>query len=109
MSERIFKVIFHHLDQVFEIYAKQIYQSELYSFIEVEELIFGEKAKIIVDPAEEKLKTEFLGVKRSYIPIHSVIRIDEVDASGEPKIKEHKQGNVTSFPMSGHFKPAPKE
>ncbi|MCY4046076.1 MAG: DUF1820 family protein [Cellvibrionales bacterium] len=99
MSQRIFKVIFQHMDQVFEIYAKQIYQSELYSFIEVEELLFGEKTQVIVDPAEEKLKTEFLGVKRSYIPIHSVIRIDEVESQGEVKITEHKKGNnVQAFP-----------
>ncbi len=105
----MFKVIFQHMDQVFEIYARQIYQSELYTFIEVEELIFGERAKVIVDPVEEKLKTEFSGVKRTYIPVHSVIRIDEVDSSGEPKIKEHKGGNVSSFPPVGHFKPKPQE
>ena len=34
---------------------------------------------MIVDPSEEKLKNEFSSVKRSYIPMHSLVRIDEVE------------------------------
>lgn len=98
MAGHIFKVIFQQLDQVYEIYARQIYQSDMYTFIEVEELLFGEKTQMIVDPAEEKLKNEFTGVKRSYIPVHSIIRIDEVETRGEPKIKDFKSSNVSNFP-----------
>ena len=72
-----YKIIFHNQGQIYEIYARQIYQSDLYGFIEVEEYVFGERSQTIVDPAEEKLKNQFSGVKRSYIPLHSVIRIDE--------------------------------
>ena len=38
----IYKVIFVNQGQMFEIYARQIYQSDLYGFIEIEELVFGE-------------------------------------------------------------------
>ncbi|MFM7783315.1 MAG: DUF1820 family protein, partial [Gammaproteobacteria bacterium] len=37
MADPIYKVIFVNQNQVFELYAKQIYQSDLYGFIEVEE------------------------------------------------------------------------
>ena len=101
----VYKVIFLNQDQVVEIYAREIFQSELYGFIEVETFLFGEKSQTIVDPTEEKLKAEFAGVKRSYIPMHAIIRIDEVENRGTAKISEAKGGgNVTAFPLNGHFK-----
>ena len=89
-AEPIYKVIFLNQNQVFELYARQIYQSDLYGFIEVEEYVFGERSQIVLDPAEEKLKNEFAGVKRSYIPMHAIIRIDEVEKEGSVKIRESK-------------------
>ena len=37
-NEPIYKVIFYNQGQIYEIYTRQIYQSDLYGFIEVEEL-----------------------------------------------------------------------
>lgn len=97
----IYKVIFYNQGQIYEIFARQIFQSDLYGFIELEELVFGEKSQMLVDPSEERLKSEFEGVKRSYIPMHSVVRIDEVDKEGVCKISEAKESsNVAAFPMS---------
>ncbi|HEY7883711.1 MAG TPA: DUF1820 family protein, partial [Cellvibrionaceae bacterium] len=81
----IYKIIFHNQGQVYELFARAIYQSEMYGFIELEEFVFGERSQLLVDPAEEKLKTEFAGVKRSYIPMHAIIRIDEVEKEGAVK------------------------
>ncbi len=99
-STPIYKVMFINQNQVYEVYARQIFQSDLYGFIEVEEFVFGERTQMIVDPAEEKLKNEFAGVKRSFIPMHAVIRIDEVEKEGVSKISE-SSGNVHAFPMMG--------
>ena len=99
MANPIYKVIFHNQNQVFELYARAIYQSEMYGFIEVEEFVFGEKSQLVVDPSEEKLKTEFASVKRSYIPMHSIVRIDEVEKEGAGKIVEIKGDKVTRFPF----------
>lgn len=99
MSEvPVFRVIFLNQNEVFEIYARQIYQSEMYGFIEVEEFMFGERAQMVVDPSEERLKAQFTGVKRTYIPMHSIIRIDEVEKEGVGKVTDIKEGNVASFP-----------
>ncbi len=95
----IYKIIFFNQGQIFEIYARQIYQSDLYGFIEVEELVFGERSQMLVDPGEEKLKSEFEGVNRSYIPMHAVVRIDEVNKEGVGKISEAKGGTVSPFPV----------
>ena len=79
MAEPIYKVIFLNQNQVYEVYAKHVYQSDMYGFIEIEEFVFGERSQMIVDPSDERLKNEFASVARSYIPIHSLVRIDEVE------------------------------
>ena len=99
-NQQIYKVIFINQGQVYEVFARQIYQSDLYGFIEVEEFIFGEKTQVVVDPSEEKLKAEFENVNRSYIPIAAVIRIDEVEKEGNAKIVEIKDSKVAPFPVS---------
>ena len=96
---QVFRVIFQNEGEVFEVYARQIFQSELWGFIEVEEFAFGERSQLLVDPSEEKLKNTFEGVKRSYIPLTSIIRIDEVEKEGTAKVTEAKGSNVRSFPM----------
>jgi hypothetical protein len=97
----LYKVVFVNQNQVYELYVRQIYQSDLYGFIEIEEYIFGERSAMIVDPSEEKLKTEFTDVKRSFIPLHNIIRIDEVEKEGTVRMTDVKAGsNIThlSFP-----------
>ncbi|HLS97789.1 MAG: DUF1820 family protein [Porticoccaceae bacterium] len=97
-KDPIYKIIFLNQGQVFEIYARHVYQSDLWGFLEAEEFVFGERTQVIVDPSEEKLKTEFAGVKRSFIPLHAVVRIDEVEKEGASKISDARGGNVTPFP-----------
>ena len=98
-SETLYKVVFMNQGQVYEIYARSVGQGTLFGFVEVEELIFGERSSVVVDPSEEKIKTEFAGVKRTYLPMHSIIRIDEVDKQGTSKISKLEGGNVTQFPL----------
>lgn len=97
-SNQVYKVIFHNQGQVYEVYARQIYQSDLYGFIELEEFVFGERSNVVVDPSEEKIKKEFGGVTRSYVPIHSIIRIDEVEKEGTVRVHEVKGDKVMPFP-----------
>jgi len=98
MSQRhIYRIAFFNQGKVYELYARRISQGGLYGFIEVEELIFGERSGVVVDPSEEKLKDEFSGVKRSFLPMHAVLRIDEVEREGVAKITSAGD-NVTPFP-----------
>ncbi|WP_432474860.1 DUF1820 family protein [Amphritea sp. HPY] len=99
-KDPIYRIKFVNQDEVYEIYARYIYQSDLWGFLEIEELVFGSQTQVVVDPSEEKLKQQFEGVERSYIPMHSVIRIDEVTQEGVAKITEAKgTGTVSHFPM----------
>ena len=98
-KKNLFKVIFMSQGQVYEIYARSVGHGDMFGFVEVEELVFGERTTLVVDPSEEKIKTEFENVKRTYLPMHSIIRIDEVDKQGISKISKLENGNVTQFPV----------
>lgn len=93
------RVVFMNQGQVYEVYARSVGQGGLFGFVEIEELVFGERSSVVLDPSEEKIKTEFKGVKRTYVPMHSIIRIDEVDKEGTSKISKLEGGNVAQFPM----------
>jgi len=96
-AKNIFKVSFYNQGNVYEVYASKVYQSDLHGFITIEELKFGERTSVVVDPGEEKLKTEFDQVKRFFVPMHAIIRIDEVEKQGVAKISEAGE-NVAQLP-----------
>jgi hypothetical protein len=85
-KRRLYRVLFQNQGKAYEVYAKRVSSSNLHGFIEVEGLVFGEKSAIVVDPSEDRLRSEFDGVSVSYIPIYSVIRVDEVEKQGTAKI-----------------------
>lgn len=97
-KQSTFRIQFHNNNKIYELYAHQVSQSQMAGFIEIGEIIFGEHSKLLIDPAEEKLKNEFGDVKHSYIPHFSVIRIDEVDRSGKNRILDSDGASVASFP-----------
>lgn len=101
-EERIYRVTFHNRGEVYELYARKVASSALYAFVEVEGLMFGERSEIVVDPSEERLKSEFEGVQRTYIPMHAVVRIDEVAKRGANRVVgKSEPGKVTPFPLPG--------
>jgi len=105
----IFRIMFVNQGKVYEIYARRVSHGDLFGFIEVEELVFGERATVVVDPAEERIKSEFDGVKRTYLPLHSILRIDEVKKQGVSKITALEGGtaNVSQFPVPMYSTPPP--
>ncbi len=96
-TKNTYKVIFINQGKVYEIFAHQVYQAELYGFVVIEDLVFGERTSVVVDPSEERLKSEFESVKRTYIPMHAVIRIDEVEKEGVAKITDMGD-KIAQFP-----------
>src|SRR5260370_2695531 len=98
-ASHICKCVLVKQGKVYEIYARKVSHGSLFGFIEVEELVFGERTTVVVDPAEEKIKAEFSEVKRTYLPMHSVLRIDEVKKQGVSKIVALEGSNVSQFPV----------
>ncbi len=97
-SKHIYKIQFMNQGKVYEIFSRSVRQGELFGFLEIEKLVFGERTTVVVDPSEERIKSEFAGVRRTFIPLHSVIRIDEVEKQGVSKISK-LEGNIAHFPM----------
>ncbi len=72
--------------RVFELYARKVQPGALFGFVEVADIVWGSKSEVIVDPSEQELKNEFAGVLRTHVPMHAIVRIDEVEKSGGAKI-----------------------
>jgi hypothetical protein len=105
-TSHIFRIMFVNQGKVYEVYARQVSHGELFGFIEVEELVFGERSSVVLDPSEERIKGEFAGVKRTFLPLHSILRIDEVKKQGTAKITVLEGGaSVTPLPMSMYSAP----
>ncbi len=99
-KKNTFRIQFHNSGRIYELYANQVSQSDMVGFIQIGQIIFGEQSRLLIDPAEEKLKTEFANVKHTYIPHHSIIRIDEVEQSGKNRILDSDGSTITNFPGS---------
>jgi hypothetical protein len=105
----LYRVTFINQERIYEVYARKVYQSELFGFIAIEELVYGETSSVVVDPGQERLKSEFVDVKCTYIPMHAILRIDEVEKEGIAKITiVDKENNVTAFPSPIYTKPPEK-
>ena len=105
-ASHIYKVMFVNQGKVYEVFARKVSHGSMFGFVEIEELVFGERSSVVVDPGEERIKSEFEGVKRSYLPMHSVLRIDEVKKQGVSKISTYEGSNVAQFPMPMMTPPA---
>lgn len=105
-KKTLFRITFANQEAIYEIYARSLKESEMFGFLEVEELVFGEQTALVVDPSEERLKMEFNGVKRTFIPMQSVFRIDEVTQQGTAKVKDKLgyDNKVSPFPGTGKIK-----
>lgn len=99
-EQRVYRVSFIQQGEVYEVYAKQVSQGSLFGFVELEGLLFGQRSDLLVDPSQEKLETEFKDVKRAYVPMHAILRIDEVEKEGVSRITkpEGDANNVAPFP-----------
>ena len=105
-ASHIFRIVFVNQGKVYEVYSRRVSHGELFGFIEVEELLFGERSSVVLDPGEERIKSEFSGVKRTFLPMHSILRIDEVKKHGTAKITVLEAGaNVAQFPMPMYSTP----
>lgn len=96
----LFRVVFFNQGKIYEIFARSVYQGELHGFVTVEDLVF-ETSSLLVDPAEERLRDEFNGVRRCFVPMHAVVRIDEVEKRGTAKIRDVNADDAKVMPFPG--------
>jgi hypothetical protein len=96
----VYKIIFHNQGKMYQLHAGKVSQGDMYAFVEIEDILFDQQTELVVDPSEEKLKDEFAGVNKTFIPMHSIIRIDQVSKQGSNQIVDADiSGNITPFPV----------
>ena len=93
----LYRIQFIHNGEHYELYVREVSQSNLFGFIEIADFVWDTHTAIVLDPSHEKLKSEFSDVNRTFIPLHSVLKIDEVKKQGTAKITELSD-KVTQFP-----------
>ncbi len=103
-EQPLYRIQFINNGKNYQLYVRELSQSAMFGFIEIGDFVFDSHSTLLVDPTEEKLKTEFSGVNRSYIPLQAVIRIDVVTEKGTSTITALGD-NVTAFPYPAGKKP----
>lgn len=92
----IYRVKFIINQSEYNVYVKHCQSSHLFGFIELGGFLWDQHTQLVLDPSHEKLKAEFDGVESTQVPIHNIIRIDEVSSVGTAKIGD-LSGNVMPF------------
>ncbi len=103
VSEKtVYRVTFLSRGEVYELYARSVSQGGLFGFVEIAGLIFRDETKRVIDPGSERIAREFQGVPRTFVPMHAVLRIDQVEREGEARIspggEAEERGEVRLFP-----------
>lgn len=97
----MYRVAFLKHGRVYEIYCREVSTSSLWGFVELNEMVFGEKDALVVDPTEEKIRDEYEGVESLYLPMHSILSIEKVRKRGQVVIRDRESGEkVMPFPLS---------
>ena len=99
-NEKLFRIAFLNHGKVYELFCSGVGTSNLLGFIEATGLEFGEKDSLVIDPTEEKMRDEFDGVEVLHLPMHSVLRVEQVRKKGQAVIRDRESGEkVTPFPV----------
>ena len=103
MARPLYKVTFLNAGKVYELYARHVGSGSLWGFTEVGELVFDVHDGLVIDPTEERLRDEFGATRMLHLPMHSIVRIEEVERKGQSAIRDAATGErvVTPFPMPG--------
>lgn len=100
-EDKLYRIAFLNHGKVYELFCSGVCSSDLFGFVEVTGLSFGDKDSLVVDPTEEKMRDEFEDVEILHLPMHSVLRVEQVRKKGQAVIRDRESGEkVTPFPMS---------
>ena len=103
MGKALYKVTFLNHGKVYELYAGRVDSSALWGFTVIAELQFEVREGVVLDPTEERLRDEFGSTRALHLPMHSIVRIEEVERKGAATIRDAATGEavVTPFPLPG--------
>jgi hypothetical protein len=99
---KLFKVTFLSQGKSIELHARHVASSALWGFTEIGELVFDPPGDgILVDPVEERLREEFKDTTMLHVPMHAIVRIEEVARRGPLAIRDATSGDrIMPFPLA---------
>ena len=102
----MYRVAFHNRGKVYELYCTDVSTSALWGFLEISGMVFDTGETVVVDPSEEKIREEFADVEVLHVPLHGVLRVEQVRRKGQATIRDRESGEkVTPFPMQPPVRP----
>lgn len=97
----LYRVAFHNHGKVYELYCTGVTTSGLWGFLEISGMVFDSAESLVVDPSEERIREEFEDVEVLHVPLHGVLRVEQVRRKGQALIRDRESGEkVTPFPMT---------
>jgi hypothetical protein len=87
-NQAIYRIQFISNGERYELYVRELVSSQMFGFVEIADFVWDKHTELVLDPSHEKLKNEFAKVKRTFIPMHNVLRIDQVEKQGSAKISQ---------------------
>ncbi|MGN6520880.1 MAG: DUF1820 family protein [Dokdonella sp.] len=99
---KLYKVTFLSQGKSIELYARRVASSALWGFTEVGDLVFAAPGEgLVVDPSEERLREEFKDTDVLHVPMHAIVRIEEVARRGTAAIRDAASGDkIMPFPLA---------
>ena len=95
-----YKITFTNDSELYQVCARQVASSDLYGLIEIGDFIFP-RNKLVYNPGEERIRREFEGIRRTWLPYHTIVRIDEVSDQREGEIKIVPLDSLRQVPPQG--------
>lgn len=100
-QQKLFRVSFLNHGKVWELYCKGVISSGLWGFVELSDIVFDANDAVVIDPVEDKMRDELGDVEVLHLPMHSVLRVEEVRRKGQSVIRERESGEkITPFPVN---------
>jgi len=102
----LYRVAFHNHGRVYEVYCSSVSTSALWGFLEIAGMVFDSGDAVVIDPTEEKIREEFADVEVLHVPLHGVLRVEQVRRKGKAMIRDRESGEkVTPFPLTPPVRP----
>ncbi|BAI80111.1 conserved hypothetical protein [Deferribacter desulfuricans SSM1] len=95
MKKKLYRIMFlNEKKELLTIHASSVNTSSFLGLIEISDIVFLDTSEILFTPNDDKIKSEFKDVERTFIPINYIVRIDEVILEKEtPVIRLYKNNS----------------
>ena len=86
--KKLFKIHFFYMGKVYVLFAKNVEASaELFNMCVISEIVFKNSPNLII-PSDEEVKKEFSKLKKLFVPLSQIMRIDEMEDVEEDEISD---------------------